>query len=239
MPTTRDDVRAALAVHDPAALRAILLAAKVRDGGDVDAAKLADRIAKAIWWHATTPIGYAAGRASLEDITQHVARRLDVQHRVAATSDAWAQLGQLTRALVSTLPDSPGIALSDVDSGMRERMKPHWKRAVAFGGGAGGSFGARAASGALLGFLKGPVGRWLPLFPPLAPYVRSVQAGAGAVHAITGPLGVALAVLSLNQALGPSYGKLLPLLLGVGALGVRPVEDAREGSSENSAEHAA
>lgn len=239
MPTTRDDVRTALAVHHPDALRSILLAAKVRDGGDTSSAALADRIARAIWWHATTPIGYAAGRSSLEDIAQHVARRLDVQHRVSATADAWTQLGQLTRALVSTLPESPGIALSDVDAGMRERMKPHWKRAVAFGGGAGGSLGARAASGALLGFLKGPVGRWLPLIPPLAPYVRTVQAGAGAVHAVTGPLGLALAVLSVNQALGPSYGKLLPLLLGVGALGVRPVEEAQEGLPESPADNAA
>lgn len=71
----------------------------------------------------------------------------------------------------------------------------------------------------------------LPLLPPLAPYVRSLRAGAGAVHAVAGPLGVALSVLSINQALGPSYRKLLPLLLGIGALGVDPAAEAVEAFS--------
>ncbi len=228
MTTTRDDVRAALSLQDPEALRAILIAAKIGEGSSSAPTDLAERITRAIWWHSSTPLGYAAGRSSLEDIVQRVARRLDVHHRVLASGDAWTQLPQLTRALVSTLPEAPGIALSDMDSSMRERIHPHWKRAVAFGGGAGSSFGARVASRAVLGFFEGPIGRLLPLVPPLAPYVRTIQAGAGAVNAVAGPLGIALAVLSLNQALGPSYGKLLPLLLGIGALDVQPVADASE-----------
>ena len=228
MTTTRDDVRNALAVHDPDALRAILAAANVGDGGSKTSAELADRITKAIWWNAQTPIGYALDRTELETIVQRVAKRLGVSDRVGAHQDAWSQLPQLTRALVSTLPESPGIALSDLDSTSRARMKPHWKRAAALGGGGVGSFGARAASGALLGFFEGPIGRLLPLIPPIAPYVRTIRAGAGAVNMVAGPLGIALTVLSVNQALGASYAKLLPLLLGIGALGVSPVADAVE-----------
>lgn len=228
MPTTRDDVRNALSVQDPEALRAILAAANVRDGGATTASDLADRITRAIWWNAQTPLGYALDRTELETIVQRVAKRLGVQDRVGAHGDAWTQLPQLTRALVSTLPESPGIALSDLDSTAHARMKPHWKRAVALGGGGVGSFGARAASGAVLGFLEGPVGRLLPLIPPIAPYVRTIRAGAGAVNVVAGPLGIALTVLSVNQALGASYHKLLPLLLGIGALEVTPVAEAVE-----------
>ena len=231
MPTTRDDVRAALSVHDPEALRAILAAAGAWELGASTSGELADRIAQAIWWNATTPLGFAAGRASLEDIVGKVARRLSVSDKLGA-GDAWEQLDDMTRALVHTLPENPGIALSDVDPGMRKRLKPHWKRTVAFGGGAGTSYGARVASGAVLGFLEGPLGRLLPLIPPLAPYVKGIRVGAGTVHMVSGPLGIAFAVLSANQALGPSYRTLLPLLLGIGALGVRPVDEAAEVDSQ-------
>ena len=219
MPLLPDEVQSALALHDPRALRAILVAAKVRVGRDESSEALADRIVRSTWWHASTPLGYAAGSATLEDLVQRVAKRLDVAHRVHASDDGWQQLEQLTRALVRTLPEGPGIALSDIEPGARTRLSPHWKRTVALGGGASGSIGARWTSAAVIGFLEGPVGRLLPLLPPLAPWVRTIRTGAGAVHAVSGPLGVALAVLSLNQALGVSYTKLLPLLLGIGALG--------------------
>ena len=39
-------------------------------------AQLATRIADAIWWNWSTPLGYAADRATLEDIVAHVARKL-------------------------------------------------------------------------------------------------------------------------------------------------------------------
>lgn len=236
MTTTREDVRSALAVQDPEALRAVLAAAGVPAWGAETSVELADRICLGLWWHSSTPVGFAMGKATkeptLDALIDKAAKRLSVSERVVGF-DAWERLDALTRALVSTLPHGPGVALSDVDQEMHARLRGHWKRTVAFGTGAGGSYGARVASGAVLGFFEGPIGRWLPLFPPIAPYVRSIRAGAGAVHAVAGPLGVALAVLSLNQALGPRYRTLLPLLLGVGALGVRPVQDVAEVGGHN------
>lgn len=228
MAVSKDDVRAALAVADPDALRAILIAAGKSDPGERPAAELADRVVRALWWSASTPLGYAAGNATLEDLVQLAARRLDVRHKVLASKPGWEQLQDLTSALLSSLPTTPGVALSDLDGTARERLKPHWKRAAALGGGAGGSFGARMASGAILGFLEGPVGRLLPLIPPLAPWVKTLGTGASAVRAVSGPLGVAMTLLSINQALGPAYKTLLPLLLGIGALGPGSVEEAAE-----------
>ena len=228
MAISRDDVRAALAVADPDALRAILVAAGKPDPGESPSSELADTVVRALWWSAQTPLGYAAGSATLEDIVQMSAKRLDVRHKVLASKDGWSQLEDLTQALLSTLPATPGVALSDMDSTARERLKPHWRRTLAFGGGAGGTLGARMASGAVLGFLRGPIGRLLPLIPPLAPWVRTIGSGASAVHAVSGPLGIALTLLSINQALGPAYKTLLPLLLGIGALAPRAVVDASE-----------
>jgi hypothetical protein len=74
--------------------------------------------------------------------------------------------------------------------------------------------------------LKTPIGRLLPLIPYVGPWVGVVKAGASAVHLVTGPLGVAMLVLSVNSSLGTNYARLVPLVLGVGALGPKPVDDA-------------
>ena len=224
----RSDVHLALADHPPEALRAILLAAKVGDGGHESAEALADRVARKLWWSFCTPLGYAMDRTTLEQIVEHVAKRLNVAHRVDSRADVWGQLEGLTSALVPEVPDTPGITMDDVGPAARRHLRPSWKRALALGGGAGSAWGARTASGVVLGFLDGPLGRILPLLPPVAPWVRTVYGGASAVRVVSGPLGVALAVLSANQALGTRYERLLPLLLGVGALGGRTVEEGIE-----------
>lgn len=224
----RSELELALAQHPPEALRAILVAAGAGEGESNTSEALARRVSRKLWWSYCTPLGYAADRTALEDIVQHVAERLNVAHRVDRNAPVWDQLDALTRALVPELPEAPGITMDDVRPASRRHLRPSWKRALALGGGAGGAWGARAASGVVLGFLDGPLGRLLPLLPPVAPWVRTVQGGASAVRAVSGPLGLALAILSANQALGTRYERLLPLLLGVGALGGCPVETGVE-----------
>lgn len=225
MPTTRAEVRASLAVHDPQALRAILDAARVSPRGAESSDELAGRIADALWWNYTTPLGYVADRTSLEDIVGHTARKLRVEHAVAEGGDAWMQLRALTVALVREVA-AAGVSLEDLDPKTRAFIWPDWMPTLAYGAGASSSFGARWASGHVVRFLKGPIGRLLPLIPPIAPYVGAIRVGAGAVYTVSGPLGVALSVLTFNQALGSNYHRLVPLLLGVGALGPVSVEDA-------------
>ena len=228
MSISRKQVENALSVQSPEALRAVLEAAGVRIGSAESSRELAEKIAGALWWSYCTPVGYAADRTDLEAIVTGVARRLKVHNASDVVGDGWVQLDALTQGLLVSLPESPGVSLKDLENPSRARMGRHWKRTAALGFSASGSFGARYGSGAVLNFLKGPIGKWLPMIPPLAPYVGSVRTGASAVHAVTGPLGLALTVLALNQSLGTNYRKLVPLLLGVGALGPTAVFDADE-----------
>lgn len=227
MPTTRADVIAALSVHDAEALRAILDAARVPSRGATEASALAARIVDVLWWTYATPLGYVADRASFEDIVAHTARKLRAEEALASHPDVWTQLAALTRALVGQV-EAAGISLDDLDPRARAHVWPDWWPTLAYGTGASGAWGARWASGYAVRFLKGPIGRLLPLLPPIAPYVGAIRAGAGAMHAVSGPLGVALSVMTINQALGSNYHRLVPLLLGVGALGPVPVEVAEE-----------
>lgn len=227
MPTTRAHVQATLAVHDPAALRAILDAARVSPRGAETSSELAARITDALWWYYATPLGYVADRITFEDIVAHVARRLRAEACLQASGDVWDQLQALTHTLVGQI-QAAGVTLEDMNPKARAYVRPDWMPTIALGTSATGSFGSRWASGQVVRFLDGPIGRLLPLLPPLAPYVKAIRTGAGAVHFVSGPLGVALSVLTLNQALGSNYHRLVPLLLGVGALGAVSVEEARE-----------
>jgi len=222
--TTRADVHAALTVHEPDALAAILGASGLPTDAR-DAKALAQQIVDAIWWSYSTPLGYFADQASFEDIVHHVARRLRVDDRVDAQAPVYDQASQLTEALLGSLPRS-GVALSDLDGESRRRLGASWLPATLLGGGAGGSFAARWGAAKVLGLLDSPIGRWLPYLPTIGPAVNTARSVSAAVHAVSGPLGVALAILSFNQALGANYRRLVPLVLGVGALGVTPVREA-------------
>lgn len=226
MIVTHSQVRDTLAAHDPAALRAILVAAGITVRGEPSGASLAKRIADALWWYYCTPLGYLSDRATLDDIVAHAARRVGQAHRVTA-ADPWQASRQLAGALLDDLARQ-GVSLDDLDESTRKRIRRSWLPSLSLGSTAATAGGAFWTSGRVLGFLGGPIGRVLPWIPPLMPYVEGVRRGASAVRIVSGPLGVALTALSINQALGADDRKLIPLVLGVGALGPAPVSDAHE-----------
>lgn len=225
MSTTRDDLERSLAVQDPAALRLILDASEVDARGAESAPELAARIADAIWWNYCTPLGYVAERSTFEDVVRHLARRLRVADRVDPDLPVWDQVAALTGALVSEVPAS-GISLSDLDASTRSQLSFSWVPPIGYGASAGGSFATRWSAGKVLALLRTPIGRLLPLLPGVGPWVGAIKTGLSAVHLVTGPLGVALTVMSLNSALGTNYHRLVPLVLGVGALRPARVDEA-------------
>jgi len=225
MATTRDQLEATLAVQDADALRLILAASQVDDRGARTPAELAARIADAIWWNYSSPLGYLAERASFEEIVRHLARKLQVDDRVDPDQSVWEQVGALTGALVADVP-ADGISTASLDETTRGRMSPSWWAPIGWGSTASSSFVTRWGSGKVLALLKTPIGRLLPLLPVVGPWVGAIRAGIGAVYLVSGPLGIALTVLSMNSALSTNYQRLVPLVLGVGALGPQPVHDA-------------
>jgi len=70
----------------------------------------------------------------------------------------------------------------------------------------------------VLAWTQGPVWDLLPRVPQVGPVFAGIRAGVRTVARASAPLGIALALLSLNQALGPEDDRALPLLLGVGLL---------------------
>jgi hypothetical protein len=224
--TTRSELEASLAVQDTQALRLILDACEVDARGATTGSELAARITDAMWWTYSTPLGYYADRSSFEDIVWHVARKLRVSDRVDQQADAYTQSQQLTAALLGDLP-ADAVSISRLDTETQKRLGGSWLPTALLGTGAGTSFAARWGSGKLLGLLRTPVGRLLPLLPAVGPYVGALKSLTATAHLVAGPLGVGLSVLTFNQALGANYRTLVPLVLSVGALRPRPVDEAQ------------
>jgi hypothetical protein len=232
--TNRQQLAATLAVHDREALKLVLRASDVDARGADTARELADRLADAVWWNYNTPLGYVADRTSFEDIVRHLARKLGVADRLDPDRDEWGQLQALTWALVESIP-ADGITVEALGDGARARLHGSWAAPVGFGASASGSFGSRWVSGRVLALLRSPIGRLLPHVPVVGPWVNAVRMSVGAVYAVSGPVGIALTILSVNSALSTNYRRLVPLVLGIGALGPQPLADVVEVRSQDTA----
>lgn len=224
-PVSRADLAASLATHDPAALRSVLHGAGLGHEPDDSARQLADRIADAIWWSYNTPLGYAAGFGTLEGIVADVARKLRIY--VPGDLDGWGMIRELSAGLLADM-NRRGVRVDELPPEARARLGRRWAASATMGAGAAGSAGAGWAAAKVAGWLSSPIFRWAPYIPRVGPVVGAVRTGAVVVSALSAPVALALAALSVNSALGANYYQLVPLLLGVGALGPAPVAEAVE-----------
>ncbi len=211
MSVTQADFRDRLSTRDPQLLRAVLEASEVSWSETDDTERLAKRLTDALWWRSHTPAGQVLMADSLDALVDRTARQLDVS---LPSGDVWARLSALTAALLP--PEGQPLVLEDIDPNIRARLRrPVWGR-LAGATGAGGAFGARFLAARVLQWTVGPLWMVLARLPWVGPAVVAVRTGAGTVLGVAGPIGIGLALLTLNSALGPRYDRALPLLVGAG-----------------------
>lgn len=216
-PVTADAVRARLLDRDPAAMRAVLEAAQVSVPDGADGAALADRLVSSLWWRTHTPAGQVLAPDSLDQLVNQVEKRLGIDLGIG---DAWCRLDRLAETLV---PRDRPISVDDLDPTAKRRLKrPVWGRIAGAGTSAGSFAGGWAAKKVLL-WTAGPLWDFLLALPRVGSAVFWVRNGAGAVSAVSTPLGIGLALLTLNSALGPRYEQAVPLLVGISLVLRNPV----------------
>lgn len=211
MTVSQTELRDRLSERDPDLLRAVLEASDVSWRDDDTAAELAARLVKALWWRTHSPAGQAVFPDDLDQLVARYAKRLDV---VLPEGDAFARLQALS---VAALPqhDAP-LQLSELDPAVKRRLRrPVWGR-LAGATGSGGAVGAGWLARRVLQGTIGPVWALLAKLPYVGPVVVAVRTGAGTILSLSGPIGIGLALLTLNSALGPRYDRALPLLVGAG-----------------------
>jgi hypothetical protein len=216
MAVTHQDVVDRLATCDPQELRLVLEAAAVPTRGAETPRALAERVADALWWSWASPLAWASGQVTLDQMVNGVARRLKVKDQVAG-EDAWERLDALTSALAAT---GGPVAFEALRADHQARARGSVFPSLAFGGGAGSSYVTGAAGRLFLRFAASPIGRVLPWIPQVAPWFHAIRKASAVAAAVGTPLAVALGVLAVNRSLGTRWRRFLPLLLSVGTLGL-------------------
>ena len=120
----------------------------------------------------------------------------------------------LTTATVPSSDDP--LRLDSLDDETKARLRrPIWGR-LAGATGSGGAIGAGWLARRVLQGMAAPIWAVLAKLPYVGPAIIAVRSGAGTILAVSGPLGVGLALLTLNSAFGARYDRALPLLVGAG-----------------------
>ena len=155
-----------------------------------------------------------ANRSEFSDIVRHASKRFGV-HLTPTDRDPWSQLD----AMMGHFTDQVGpMSFDDLEAAVQQRATRSVFPTAALFTGAGTSAGTGVAAKAILSLTQTPIGRLLPFVPKIGPWFTLVARSAGVASVVSGPLAIGLGVLAINQAMGTNYRKLLPLLIGIGAL---------------------
>lgn len=181
---------------------------------------LARSIADSIWKYSHTPLGKTFLPSSLEDIIQIYCKKLS--YTIDAHAPLTHQLQALRQEILSTNPD---INIADIPPELQERLERSVLPTILGAGAAGGAAGARWAAGKVL---EWTALKWLDLIkliPQVGPAIITIRNTAGLVSRISGPLGIALAIWSVNNGFGPKWDRCLGLLLGAAlCLETQPID---------------
>ena len=212
MPINRHSLSEHIAQAPHELICEVLTQAKIDHDPKNTTVELAELLTKKLWWKAHTPIGYQIAQHTLESILAIYAQKLDIQ---LEGEGGWTQLKSLTDQLV---PIDTDISFENLPEDLRDRLRSSAWKTVTGAGGTATAAGSRWAAVRILGAMTGPIWQWLRFVPKLGPVLIGVRTAAGWVATLSGPIAVASAIYTVNQALGPRWDDALPLLLGIGLI---------------------
>ena len=188
---------------------------------DASAESTAKTIAEEVWKQSHTPLSEWVKPKSLEQILQIYSQKLDID--IDDTASVAQQLEELRVAIMSQNPD---VQLSDIPNELKDRLEQSIIPNILGFSAAGGAVGTRWAA---FKFLDWTNSKWLDLIkfiPKIGPTIIVVRGIAGTVARFSGPIGIAIALWSVNQSLGPKWDRCLGLLLGISLCLQTPVANA-------------
>lgn len=210
MPVAQRELESILAGRDPRLLERVLDVGEVWFPDGADAEDLAKRLTNALWRRTHSPLGRMVVPDALDDIVAAVAKKLKLE---LGDGEVWEQLDALTDALLTT---DRMLTHEELSASDRKKLEKALWIDLAGVSTAGGAAASRWLARGLLRWTKGPLWDFLKFIPRVGPVLGTIRSSAGAVAAVSGPLGITVALLTLNHTLGPEYDRALPLLLGIG-----------------------
>jgi len=188
-------------------LQETLFRSEIENNEKATARECANQIAEHLWSRTQTLWEKSFSPKSLDDIVDYYAIRLEIK----CEGNAWQRLDAI---LLHLLPENSIISLEEIPEETKDDfMRSPW---ISRWGVSGSS--ASLITSFLSKFLAGQLHRiplWLlKILPWIGPKIIVIRNAANVIAGVTGPLGVAIALWTIYQQLGPKWDQAMPLLLG-------------------------
>ena len=164
----------------------------------------------AIWSHSHTPIGGFVAPMSLEEIIQIYAKKLDTP--IDSKIDIQEQLRTLRSKVMANCDN---IDISDIPPEVLDRLQRSVIPSVVGVSAAGGAATTRWAAYKILAWTASKWLNIIKLIPQIGPAIITIRTTAGVLARVSGPVGIALAIWSINNHLGPKWDQCLGMLVGL------------------------
>ena len=208
--TTKADIQNLLQHSSTHNLREVLHTNNIKTRASASKEECISSLVDAVWNHSHTPIGGFVAPMSLEEIIQIYAKKLDTP--IDSNADIQLQLSTL-RAKVMANCDN--IDISDIPPEVLDRIQRSVIPSVVGASAAGGAATTRWAAYKILAWTASKWLNIIKLIPQIGPAIITIRSTAGVLARVSGPVGIALAIWSINNHLGPKWDQCLGLLVGL------------------------
>lgn len=199
--------------HTEDELKSILISAQIDVSKINDRKELIQKLIAEIWSSSHTPIGQVLKPHTLGDIIHHITKKLDLQ-----LPDCDNDLDLLDAFTSELLPTQTEISIEDLPKDLQEQLKTSLTQTVLGLGTTSTSIASRFLGKKVLELLALPLLQWLRLLPKVGPILISIRGAANMVVGLSGPIGIAATLWTINSMLGPKWDRCITLLLGIGLL---------------------
>ena len=208
--TTKEEIKILLQNSELPILKEVLQTNRIKISENATKEDCIQALINAVWNHSHTPIGGFVAPMSLEEIIQVYAKKLDTP--IDATTDIQSQLRTLRSKVMANCNT---IEISDIPSDVLDRLQRSVIPSVVGAGAAGGAATTRWAAYKVLAWTASKWLNIIKLIPQIGPALITIRSTAGVLARVSGPVGVALAIWSINNHLGPKWDQCLGLLIGI------------------------
>lgn len=208
--TTKSDCVQMLTRCDTTFIKEVLHTNNVKTNEAMSKEESIKALVDGIWSHSHTPIGGAIAPMSLEEIIQIYAHKLDAP--IDSKIDIQLQL-RILRSKV--MANCNNIDISQIPPEVLDRLQRSVIPSVIGAGAAGGAATTRWAAYKVLAWTASKWLNIIKLIPQLGPAIITIRSTAGVLARVSGPVGIALAIWSINNHLGPKWEQCLGLLIGL------------------------
>ncbi len=199
-------------------LRSILMSAKLEPPAkEASRDEIIDVIVSAIWSSSHTPVGQFVSPHCLSDIIEQLSQKLSISlsNQKGLEQNDLDILDEFTTKL---LPTQKEISIDELPKDIQRQLKTSLTQTFLGLGTTSTSLMSRLLGKKVLDILALPLLQWLRLIPKVGPILISIRGAANVVVGLSGPLGIAATLWTVNSMLGPKWDRCIILLLGIGLL---------------------